>query len=121
MESKPTLDLALEQVTCVKHLEPFRTSWPTGFVTFGLELVDNLPDTFEEATEAIAAKPLCEQASQADLLAAYLKSGIGTRARCVWCNKLAEGTPLHTSGPDGEITQWKHICFECLINAPRAN
>lgn len=130
-------------VVCPTHAEPLRGEWPKGWDVFativstralaspalqtGLAdprfwrepglLWGDLPDvvTVSRMQQLLRERPACEWLRFEELLAAYLRSGIGVAALCRLCGILRAGTPYGVRWGHGrEIVG--QICFVCVAS-----
>jgi hypothetical protein len=114
------IDLSFERVVCPRHGEPFRATWPTGFVTFSLNLFEALskgvsPEEADSIQDMIDARPLCELVNAFDLLHAYQTSGIGVVGLCFICGTERAGTEYTTKTSASKLEVYPHMCFECVV------
>ena len=122
------LDFA--RIFCGRHGEPFRAQWPKGAIIFQIEGVQQWLSTPEVAIEIeklglsfekgvehlLASVPLCcrlSDRSVADLLALYVRSGVGVVARCAVCREKKLGAPYKLR-MNGQTTTLPHACFSCV-------
>lgn len=117
----PALELTHTRVACSKHLEPFRTNWPsTGYTSWAVDLLESYDPGSETDPNVIAflldEHPLCERVTRAALLGAYLRSGIGVQRRCLICMKSGLGTAITARQATGAPQKLRHVCFECLLD-----
>lgn len=114
------VELTFDRIVCNKHGEPFRSGWPSGFPTFSIAIFDDLstdPEFVElvgGSTKLIHAaldrSPICERVGKYQLMGAYAKSDVGVEGTCANCDRVAEGTPYHTT-----VQYFDHLCFECIV------
>lgn len=131
-------------VICPAHGEPLRAEFPRGWAEFStivatraLEspalqtgapqarrywredglLWGDLPAAVGAAVirRLLEDRPACEWLRPEELLAAYMRSGIGRSGICRVCGVIRSGTPYGVvSGRGRNVIA--HVCFVCVVN-----
>ena len=139
LADSPRIDISSERIICPRHGEPFRATWPLGYIRFSLVLMDDIwqNDRVIRAAKRIQGHdgpidpkviegvldimPACCQVTDSQLLRAYALSELGSVGRCRHCGKKRRGT-RYKSRVGAEIISHRHVCFHCVVHyVPQSN
>lgn len=120
------LIFTLQRILCVKHGEPFRNLWPLGFASFSIRAWDRLCTNLDFGEECggdkerieplLDIKPICCRLSNIQLVAVYRECPISVLARCEGCGQKKDGSTFSMQNHWGRVKQFKHMCFDCVVN-----
>lgn len=127
------IEITAARVICSRHGEPFRATWPAGYLLFAvqsLQYVTGRPGFWEEAkrlggTEdsdrkkieyALDIRPMCCRLTSEKLIEMYEAAKFGVTRRCRGCDRKRLGAPYSVTTPTGEVGAYDHICFGCVVH-----
>jgi len=129
-----TANMTFDRMLCLRHGEPFKAEWPSGYPSFicvGFKKytdsggMGKLPEDKVERARAMEVhfdlSPLCCRLGPDRLFDVYMEiqrdfNGPWKKKLCLKCGRLQYGGPYRSSRTEhgGGIVLTKHVCLSCV-------